>query len=109
MPSAIASPTSPRLALAIQSIVLAVVVAIAEFAPRSGTAALYLPLVPATHHTALTWALANGGALNGPGRFSGQILIAPPPGFAARALSEGALAIAIPSFLCQPPETRSHG
>lgn len=100
---------SPRIALALHCLILAAVVAFAECTPRPGAAALYLPLVPARQHGALAWALAHGAALNGPGRFGGQILIAPPSGFAARALGEGALAIAIPSFLCQPPETRSHG
>ena len=109
MTSAAATEHSPRRALAVQSAVLAVVVALAELAPRPGLAALYLPLVPARHHAALDWALANGAALNGRGPFGALILAAPPRGLGLRALREGALAIAIPSLLSPPPETRPHG
>jgi len=103
------NPRSPRLALALQGAVLAVVVAVAELIPRPGQAALYLPLVAADGHAALDWALANGAALNGTSPFGGLILSAPPPGLGARALREGVLAVAIPSFLCQPPKASSHG
>ncbi|MBX9885716.1 MAG: hypothetical protein K2X68_12175 [Novosphingobium sp.] len=109
MPAAPIRPTGPRLALAAHCAVLAVVVALAELAPRPGLAALYLPLVPARHHAALDWALARGAALNGTGPLGGLVLTAPPPGLGLRALREGALAIAIPSFLCQPPKAPSHG
>ncbi|KUR70719.1 hypothetical protein AQZ52_12780 [Novosphingobium fuchskuhlense] len=100
---------SPRLALAVQGAVLALVVAVAELAPRPGLAALYLPLTSARRHAALDWALQNGAAIGGYGPFGGLILNAPPPGLATRALREGALAIAIPPYLCQPPKALSHG
>lgn len=87
---------------------LAAVVAMAELAPRPGLAALYLPILPKPHRAALDWALAHGAALNGRGPYGGLILTNPPTGFGARALREGALAIAIPRFLCQSPETRTH-
>ncbi len=109
MPAAPVSLKSPRLALAVQCGVLAAVVAVAELAPRPGLAALYVPFVPASRHAALDWALAHGAALNGTGPLGGLILTAPPPGLGARALREGALAIAIPSFLCQPPKASLHG
>lgn len=109
MPSTTVSPTSPRFALTAQCAVFAVVIALAELAPRPGRAALYMPLLPARHHKALDWALAHGGALNGAGPFGGLILSSPPPGLGTRALSEGTLVIAIPAFLCQHPETRPHG
>lgn len=109
MPITAASPPLLRLALAAQVAVLAVVVALAELAPRPGLAALYLPLLPARSHVALDWALANGAALNGKGPLGGLILTAPPPGLGTRALREGALAIAIPTLLCQPPKAPPHG
>jgi hypothetical protein len=100
---------SHRLALGAQCAVLALVVAMAELAPRPGLPTLYLPLMQANRHAALDWALAHGAALNGTGPLGGLVLTAPPPGFGLRALREGALAIAVPSFLCQSPETRPHG
>ncbi|OYU35304.1 hypothetical protein [Novosphingobium sp. PASSN1] len=109
MPAPTASLPLPRLALAAQGAVLAAVVALAELAPRPGLAALYLPLLPAHRHAALDWALANGAALNGKGPLGGLILTAPPPGLGTRALREGALAIAIPTFLCQPSKAPPHG
>lgn len=98
-----------RAVLAAQALVLALVVAMAELAPRPGLAALYVPLVPAHSRPSLEWALAHGAALNGKGPFGGLILNNPPTGLGARALRDGALALAIPSLLCQPPETRPHG
>jgi len=109
MPGTAPLAPRPRLAFAAQGFVLAVVIAVAEFAPRPGLAALYLPLVPAHRHDALDWALANGAAISGMGPWGGLILATPPTGLGTRALREGALAIAIPSILCQPPETSSHG
>ena len=113
MPATSAAPVtcapSPRLALAAQAAVLALVIAVAERAPRPGLAAWYLPLFPARHHAALDWALAHGAALNGKGPFGGLIVIAPPHGLGARALYEGALVISIPSILCQPQEVPPHG
>lgn len=108
MPSRTASPVRPALALAAQCAVLAVVVALAELAPRPGLAALYLPLTPNRHH-ALGWALAHGASLNGRGPFGGLILATSPRGLGLRALGEGALAIAIPSYLCQPRKAPPHG
>ncbi len=107
MQSTTAFLPTPRLALAAQCGVLALVIALAEFAPRPGLAALYLPL-GSNHHAALDWALAHGGAIGGAGPFGGLILNTPPPGLGLRALSDGALALAIPSFLCQPPENPAH-
>lgn len=107
MPAATASQPISRLVLAAQGVVLAAVLALAEFAPRPGLAALYLPL-GGGRHAALDWALAHGAAISGAGPLGGLILNAPPPGLGLRAFSEGALAVAIPSFLCQPPETPAH-
>lgn len=107
--------TSPRLtfssraALAAQALVLVLVVAMAELAPRPGLAALYIPLVPAHRRPSLGWALAHGAALNGKGPFGGLILTNPPAGFGARAFHDGALALAIPALLCQPPKAPPHG
>lgn len=107
MPSA---SSRPQLALGLHCALLVAVIALAELAPRPGLAALYLPLAVADRHpTALAWALRNGASLNGPGPYGGLILTSPPADFGARALREGALAIAIPSFLCQPTEPRPHG
>jgi hypothetical protein len=106
MPAATASLPIPRLVLAAQGVVLAAVIALADFAPRPGLAALYLPL-GGGRHAALDWALAHGAAIGGAGPLGGLILDTPPPGLGLRALSEGALAVAIPSFLCQPRDTRS--
>lgn len=109
MPAAPTTPARPRVLLAAQCIVLAAVIAAAELAPRPGAAALYVPFLSGSRHAALDWALENGAALNGTGRFGGLILMSPPPGLGARALREGALTVAIPSFLCQPPKAPSHG
>lgn len=109
MPAARTAPASPRFLPAVQCAVLAGVVALAELAPRPGLAALYLPILRKEHHAALDWALENGAALNGSGPFGGLVLMSPPPGLGTRALREGALAIAIPSFLCQPPKAPPHG
>ncbi|WP_298194796.1 hypothetical protein [Novosphingobium sp.] len=109
MPAAPSIFVSPRFALAVQCAVLAGVVAVAELAPRPGLAALYVPFVPGSPRAALDWALENGAKLNGAGPFGGLILISPPPGLGMRAMREGALAVAIPSFLCQPPKASPHG
>ena len=101
--------SNPHPLLVAQCAILVLVVAVAELAPRPGLAALYLPLLARQRHAALDWALAHGAALNGPGPLGGLILTAPPTGLAARAFRDGALAIAIPSILCQPPEPRPHG
>jgi len=109
MPATTPPQTSPRLALAAQCAVLALVVAVAELAPRPGLAALYVPILPVQRHAALDWALAHSAALGGKGPLGGMILTAPPPGLGMQALREGALALAIPAFLCQSPKARPNG
>ena len=109
MPATPPTLASPRHALAVQCALLAGVVAVAELAPRPGQAALYVPFLPGSQHAALDWALENGAALNGTGPLGGLILMSPPRGLGARALREGALAVAIPSFLCQPSKASPHG
>lgn len=98
-----------RAALALQALVLVVVVAMAELAPRPGLAALYLPVLPHARPAALDWALARGAAISGSGPLGGLILTNPPAGFGARAFRDGALALAIPALLCQPPKAPPHG
>ncbi|GEN98473.1 hypothetical protein NSE01_03060 [Novosphingobium sediminis] len=95
--------------ISVQAAVLAAVIAMAELAPRPGLATLHVPVLPPARHAALDWALARGAAISGSGPFGGLILANSPTGFGARAFREGALALAIPSLLCQPPETHPHG
>lgn len=110
MPSTDPRPAiSTRAVFAAQAIVLIAVVALAELAPRPGLAALYLPVMPAAGNTALDWALAHGATISGSGPLGGLILTDPPRGFGARAFREGALALAIPSLLCQSPDIPPHG
>jgi hypothetical protein len=109
MPATSLPSASPRFALAAQGALVALVVALAELAPRPGLAALYVPVLPAPHRPALDWALAHGATLNGKGPLGGMILTSPPPGLGMRALREGALAVAVPAFLCQSPKARSNG
>jgi len=96
---------TPRTALAAQAAIIALAIAVAEFAPRPGIATLYLPLAPARHHPALDWAIAHGSYVMGTGPAGGLILGGAQPGFAFRAAGEGALAVAVPSFLCRQSES----
>lgn len=95
--------------LAAQAMVLTVVVAMAELAPRPGLAALYVPLLKPSRPAALDWAITHGASISGRGAFGGLILTNPPAGFGARAFHDGALALAIPALLCQPPKAPPHG
>ena len=100
---------STRPVLAAQALVLTAVVAMAELAPRPGLAALYVPLLTPSRPAALDWALTPGASISGSGPFGGLILTNPPAGFGARAFHDGALALALPALLCQPPKAPPHG
>ena len=110
MPAAIVRiANTNRAVLALQAAVLTAVVAMAELAPRPGLAALYVPVLAPPRPAALDWALAHGASISGGGPFGGLILSNPPAGFGARAFHDGALALAIPALLCQPPKAPPHG
>ena len=99
------SALTPRRALAAQAAIIALAIGIAEFAPRQGLATLYLPLAPTSRHSALDWALRHGSYVIGTGPVGGLLLGGAPPELALRAAREGALAIAVPSFLCRQTES----
>lgn len=103
------SASGTRCVLAAQTLVLTAVVAMAELAPRPGLAALYVPLLTPSRPAALDWAITHGASISGRGAFGGLILTNPPAGFGARAFHDGALALAIPALLCQPPKAPPHG
>jgi hypothetical protein len=99
---------STRAVLAAQALVLVLVVAMAELAPRPGLAALYVPVLAPSRPAALDWAITHGASISGRGAFGGLILANPPAGFGARAYHDGALAFAIPALLCQLPKAPPH-
>lgn len=110
MPRASAFPrTASHYAFVAQSAIVAGVIAIAAFAPRAGQPAIYLELLPSRHHPALDWALANGAYVIGTGPAGGLVLARTPPDLALRAAREGALAFAVPAFMCIQPESRING
>jgi hypothetical protein len=96
---------TPRGALAAQAAIIAMAIAVAEFTPRPGLATLYLPLAPARQHPALEAALAQGSYIMGTGPAGGLILGGAQPGLVLQAAREGALAVAVPSFLCRQPDS----
>ncbi|MFM9935337.1 MAG: hypothetical protein ACKVOL_03965 [Novosphingobium sp.] len=72
MPLAAAQPASPpRRAIVAQAAICAAVLLACALAPRTGQAAIYLPLVAAPHHEVLDWALAHGALVMGTGPAGG--------------------------------------
>lgn len=83
--------------------------AIAALAPRPGQPAIYFELSSTHRHPALDWALARGATVIGTGPAGGIVLARTPPGLALRAARAGALALAVPAFLCTQPESKTNG
>jgi len=84
-----------------QAGVLCLVLAACAFAPRSGQAALLLPLSGAARHNSIGWAKTHDLRLIARGRLPGSLVVlgkSPPSLFSA--LREGALLLAAPGLSC---------
>lgn len=94
-------PTSSGRKFALlQATIVAACFVLTALAPRAGAATLYLPIAANRHDPVMAWALANGARIAGSGPAGSLVLVRTRPGFGWRAFKHGALAIAVPEFLC---------
>lgn len=73
------------------------------FAPRNGSALAVFAISPARYGPILEWSAAHGARLTGTTAIGGLVLDHAPEGAFLTALSEGAIAIAVPLALCDAP------
>lgn len=93
-----------RIAL-IQVVIVCACFLFTALAPRAGAATLIMPLGKGNARHVMDWALANGAGIVGHGPGGSLILVNTRPGFALRALHDGALTIAVPEILCSEAST----
>lgn len=87
--------------LRIQAALLAIVFLVSAFYPRSGQAALLIPLGPSGAHDAFGWALQHDAPVLNAGPWQGTyVLRASSDSLALEALVAHTLLIAVPSSFC---------
>ncbi len=89
---------------------IALCVLLFALSPATGGTALYLPFGPDTSARTVAWSRAHGANLVAPGPYSGAFFLQIPSGnLTGAALSNGALLISVPEFLCGSKPPRETG